>query len=151
MARACSVPTRQRIAAYGLCLNEQGDILLARAAPSLSLRGRWFLPGGGVDHGEAPIDAVRREMQEEAGLTVVVGPLLDVMSDVRTLPDETSLHTVRVIYRIASWSGSLRAEEGGTTDAVQWFAKQQLDDVPLAHYVEGVVARFLPDPSAGVS
>jgi mutator protein MutT len=139
------VTERQRIAAYGLCLNDEGHILLARAAPSLTLRGRWFLPGGGVDHGEAPAEALRREMQEEAGLTVVVGPLLDVVSDVRTLPDGTSLHTVRVIYRIDQWSGTLRAEEGGTTDAVQWFSKKELKDVPLAHYVEDVVTRFMPD------
>ena len=75
---------RQRIAAYGVCVDAQGRVLLARAAPSLSLHGRWFLPGGGVDHGEHPTDALHREMEEEAGLTVVLGPLLDVLSDVRT-------------------------------------------------------------------
>ena len=48
------VPERQRIAAYGVCVDPQGRLLLARAAPALSLRGRWFLPGGGVDHGETP-------------------------------------------------------------------------------------------------
>jgi ADP-ribose pyrophosphatase YjhB (NUDIX family) len=137
------MPDRQRIAAYGLCIDGDGRLLLARAAPSLSLRGRWFLPGGGVDHGEHPADALRREIEEESGLTVVLGPLLDVISDVRTLPDGTSLHTVRMIYRVTSWSGALRAELNGTTDAVRWFGQSELATLPLAHYVEDVVEKFL--------
>jgi ADP-ribose pyrophosphatase YjhB (NUDIX family) len=137
------VPERQRIAAYGVCVNDQGRLLLARAAPSLGLRGRWFLPGGGVDHGEHPTQALRREFEEESGLTVELGPLRDVLSDVRVLPDGTNLHTVRLIYTVASWSGTLRAEQAGTTDAVRWVDKDELATLPLAHYVEEVVARLL--------
>lgn len=137
------MPERQRIAAYGVVLDEDGRLLLARAAPWLTLRGSWFLPGGGVDHGEHPTDALRREIKEESGLTVVLGPLLDILSDVRVLPDGTSLHTVRMIYRVASWTGTLRAELEGTTDAVQWFPRDELATLPLAHYVEQVVSKFL--------
>lgn len=137
------MPDRQRLAAYGLCVDAQGRVLLARAAAMLRMQGRWFLPGGGVDHGEHPADALRREILEEAGLTVVLGPLLDVLSDVRTLNDGTNLHTVRLVYRVASWIGSLRAEQGGTTDAVRWFERDELAETPLAHYARDVVARFL--------
>jgi hypothetical protein len=31
----------------------------------------------------------------------------------------------------------------GTTDAVQWFARSELAELPLAHYVREVVAKFL--------
>ena len=137
-----AVPTdrkRQRIAAYGVARDPEGRLLLARAAPSLTLRGRWFLPGGGVQHGESPPDSLRREMEEESGLTVSLGPLLDVLSDVRTLPDGVSLHTVRLIYRVDSWEGSLRPEVGGTTDAVGWFTLDEVRDMPLALYVQTVV------------
>jgi 8-oxo-dGTP diphosphatase len=134
---------RQRIAAYGVCRDDDGRILLARASSSITLQGRWFLPGGGVDHGESPLDSLTREMKEESGLTVTVGPLLDILSDVRTIPDGTSLHTVRIIYRVASWSGTLRPEVNGTTDAVGWFTPEEVRDMPLAHYVEIVVDRLL--------
>ena len=96
-----------------------------------------------MDHGEHPTAALRREFEEESGLTVELGPLLDVLSDVRTIPDGTSLHTVRLIYRVTRWNGTLRAERGGTTDAVRWVEKDELATLPLAHYVEEVVARFL--------
>jgi ADP-ribose pyrophosphatase YjhB (NUDIX family) len=137
-----SVPAeteRQRIAAYGVVRDDDDRLLLARAAPLLTLRGRWFLPGGGVQHGENPPDSLRREIAEESGLTIVPGPLLDVLSDVRTLPEGTSLHTVRLIYEVASWHGSVRPEVDGTTDAVAWFTMNEVRDLPLARYVETVV------------
>jgi 8-oxo-dGTP diphosphatase len=134
---------RQRIAAYGVCRDGEGRILLARASPAITLQGRWFLPGGGVDHGESPPASLTREMEEESGLTVTVGPLLDVLSDVRTIPDGTSLHTVRIIYTVASWSGTLRPEVDGTTDAVGWFTPEEVRQMPLAHYVQIVVDRLL--------
>jgi ADP-ribose pyrophosphatase YjhB (NUDIX family) len=134
---------RQRIAAYGIVRDDEDRILLARAAPLLTLRGRWFLPGGGVQHGESPPESLRREIAEESGLTIVPGPFLDVLSDVRTLPDGASLHTVRLIYEVASWHGTLRPEVDGTTDAVAWFSLDEVRELPLARYVETVVERLL--------
>ena len=134
---------RQRIAAYGVCRDDDGRLLLARASSSLTLRGRWFLPGGGVDHGESPEESLVREIEEESGLTVELGAFLDVLSDVRTLPDGTSLHTVRLVYQVDSWRGRLRPEHDGTTDAVAWFTPEQVRQLPLALYVQTVVERHL--------
>ncbi len=140
--RVTAVTERQRIAAYGVVRDDEGRLLLARAAPYLTLRGRWFLPGGGVQHGESPADSLRREIEEEAGLMVKVGELLDALSDVRTVPDGTSLHTVRLIYQVDSWEGTLRPEAEGTTDAVGWFTLEEVRTMPLARYVELVVERL---------
>jgi 8-oxo-dGTP diphosphatase len=134
---------RQRIAAYGVCRDAEGRLLLARAAPAIALRGRWFLPGGGLLHGESPTDSLRREIAEESGLRVTPGPFLDVLSDVRTLPNGTSLHTVRLIYCVADWEGELRPEADGTTDAVGWFTPDEVRAIPLAAYVQTVVDRLL--------
>jgi 8-oxo-dGTP diphosphatase len=128
---------------YGVCRDEEERILLARASPAITLQGRWFLPGGGINHGEGPVDSLVREMEEESGLAVSVGPLLDILSDVRRIPDGTSLHTVRIIYRVESWSGTLRPEVGGTTDAVGWFTLEEVRAMPLAHYVQIVVDKLL--------
>jgi 8-oxo-dGTP diphosphatase len=143
MHGVATVNRRQRIATYGLCRDADERLLLARASTSLTLAGRWFLPGGGVQHGENPPDSLRREIEEESGLTVQLGPLLDVLSDVRNLPDGTSLHTVRLVYRVESWSGTLRPESDGTTDAVGWFTPDEVTAMPLARYARDVVERLL--------
>jgi len=142
MLKVPPVTERQRIAAYGLVRDADERLLLARAAPSLTLRGRWFLPGGGVQHGENPPDSLRREIEEESGLKVSVGPLFEVLSDVRTIPDGTSLHTVRLVYQVESWKGILRPEADGTTDAVEWFTLDETRALPLARYVQLVVDRL---------
>lgn len=130
--------SRQRVAVYGICEDRGAGgerVLLVRAATFLTVAGRWFLPGGGIDHGEDPVTALRREFAEETGLAVVVGPLRGVLSDVIVLPDGTSLHTVRIVYGIDSFAGALRDEADGSTDAARWFARADVLDLPLMPYV----------------
>src|SRR4029453_8797043 len=79
----------RRIAAYGRCGDESGRVLLVRAWAISANAGRWFLPGGGVDHGEHPVQAVIREVAEETGLQVTVTGLDRVITDVERLPDST--------------------------------------------------------------
>jgi ADP-ribose pyrophosphatase YjhB (NUDIX family) len=122
------------VAVYGIC--EEGDrVLLVRAARYLSVAGLWFLPGGGIDHGEAPEDALVREFGEESGLAVRVGGLRGVLSDVFTLPAGGRLHTVRIVYAIDAHHGSLRDETGGSSDAARWVDHHELAALPLAPYV----------------
>ena len=99
------------------------------------MAGRWFLPGGGIDHGEDPVTALRREFAEETGLEVLVGPLLGVLSDLTDLPDGTSLHTVRLVYRIENSTGDLADEIGGSTDAARWVPLAEVSTYPLMPYV----------------
>ncbi len=56
-----------RVSIKGLFVSD-GRILLFREAPALS--GQWELPGGGLDFGEDPAVALKREIAEEAGLQV---------------------------------------------------------------------------------
>ena len=129
---------QQRVAVYGICEDRDTDrVLLVRAAPYLTVAGQWFLPGGGLDHGEDPIDGLRREFLEETGLAITPGPLLGIISDVFTLPDAegTSLHTLRIIYGVDSYSGILRNEVGGSSDIARWVPVGEVLDLPLRPYV----------------
>jgi 8-oxo-dGTP diphosphatase len=135
-------PLKQRVAVYGVCEDPDGRVLLVRAAKYLSVAGRWFLPGGGIDHGEDPVDALRREFAEETGLDIEVGSLRGVISDVFTIPNGTVLHTVRIVYGIDSYRGDLRDEADGSSDAARWLGPDQITELPLAPYVERALAEF---------
>jgi 8-oxo-dGTP pyrophosphatase MutT (NUDIX family) len=135
---------------YGVCRNAAGDILLTRGAAHLTVAGRWFLPGGGVDHGEDPVTALVRELKEEANFTIEVGALLGVLSDSGRIPDGTDLHTVRIIYDIASYRGELRSEVSGSTDLAMWVTPDEAFTLPVMPYVKRVLREFvgLEPPSA---
>ncbi|MFC7489669.1 MULTISPECIES: (deoxy)nucleoside triphosphate pyrophosphohydrolase [unclassified Knoellia] len=58
-------------------LGRPGLLLAARRTEPPDLAGGWELPGGKVDPGESPVDALHRELAEELGVEVVVGDLVE--------------------------------------------------------------------------
>ena len=82
----------RRIAAYGICRNQDDQVLLVRASNKSGTPGAWSLPGGAVAHGENPKDTVVRETAAETGMSVAVSGLQDVVADMRALPDRGARH-----------------------------------------------------------
>ena len=136
MARK-SLPRLQRVAAYAVIVRG-GEILLSRLAPRISSTPLWTLPGGGLDFGEHPLDAVVREVQEETGLACVVGDPLWVGSAHRVvdrdIDEPTDMHSVRIVY--VAWVPADAPEprvvevDGSTVEA-RW--------LPLPDVLAGVV------------
>jgi 8-oxo-dGTP diphosphatase len=121
----------RRVGAYGVSRDKSGRVLLARNSGASEFPGFWTLPGGGVEQGEHPDDAVIREFGEETGLDVRIDALRGVTADVERLPSGKLEHTDRVIYDVTPVGGALRPEVDGTTDLVEWVPKSSLDDLPL--------------------
>src|SRR5262249_26878936 len=83
-------------------------VLIRRKFPPLA--GEWSLPGGGVEVGETLEAAVAREMREETGLEVEVGPVIEVFD--RIMHDEqgrVEYHFVLVDYLCWPAAGDLAA------------------------------------------
>ncbi|MFA5607002.1 MAG: NUDIX hydrolase [Leucobacter sp.] len=111
-----------RVAAYAV-VERRGRILLTHWRRG-HLHG-WTLPGGGIESGEDPRDAVVREVLEETGLEARIGRLLGVDSRVMVREEvpagqEPELHTIRIVYRASVKEGPLRHEIGGSSDEARW-------------------------------
>jgi ADP-ribose pyrophosphatase YjhB (NUDIX family) len=156
------LPKRQRVAAYGLLRRNQ-EILLARIAPHIRFQG-WALPGGGVDHGEHPRDALRREIFEETGLHAEPGRIVDVHSTHFTgaRPDGLveDYHGIGLIYEAAILPESLGVEPhvvdvGGSTDLAAWVPLDEARELDLSgaarHALEIIAAETAGDISADIA
>jgi 8-oxo-dGTP diphosphatase len=140
----------RRVGAYGVCRDSAGRVLLARNSDLSEFPGLWTLPGGGVEQGEHPDDAVVREFEEETGFLVRRDGLRLVTADVVRLPGGDLEHTDRIVYDVTAVGGNLRGETGGSTDLVDWAGEAELADWPLMPFtavVLGLIAAPPPDIS----
>lgn len=126
-------PRAVRVGAYGLA--ERGDeVLLTRLATGAHA-GRWTLPGGGLDHGERPVEALQREFAEETGLDVRVDGPLDADGFRAEIGGRPDVHVVVIVYRVAVAGGSLGVTEvGGSTDRVAWWRRDALGEDELTPF-----------------
>ena len=154
-----ATPPEQRVAAYAVIIRDD-RILLARLAPRISPDELWTLPGGGIEHGEHPRDAVVREVHEETGLDVTVGESTRVYSFHRphTRGDgrQVDAHSLRIVYD--GWvpidSPAPRVVEvDGSTVAAAWIPMAGVLDrsVPVVELVREALRDYRPHPEQRVA
>ncbi|WP_308250804.1 NUDIX hydrolase [Nonomuraea rhizosphaerae] len=117
-----------RVAAYAVCIDDDRVLLARGIEPDGPL---WTLPGGGLDHGEDPLDAAVREVAEETGYTVEISSLLGINTLRQYYPrpngGQADFHGIRIVYAARVVGGTLAHEVGGSTDLAAWV---DLDRVP---------------------
>lgn len=138
----------QRLGAYAVVIRDE-LILLTRISPIGYPAGTWTLPGGGVDHGESPHDAVLRELHEETGLRAISSRLVDV-HDVHVIAEGRNdqyedYHGIHLLYAVqVDHSVEPRVVEiGGTTDVAAWVPIAEVGSTvqPVLPMVEHAIAR----------
>ncbi|HLI56692.1 MAG TPA: NUDIX domain-containing protein [Actinomycetota bacterium] len=120
--------------AVGAIAVRDGSILLIRRGQPPSA-GRWSVPGGRVEWGESLAEAVRREVEEETGLTVEVGGLAGVVE--RGLPE---FHYVILDYFVTVTGGSLRP--GGDVTDTRWVTASGLAELELVPSLLDALGEF---------
>ncbi|GAA2308059.1 hypothetical protein GCM10010149_67630 [Nonomuraea roseoviolacea subsp. roseoviolacea] len=137
----------QRVGAYAICINEEAAILLSRfAEPDC----RWGPPGGGLEHGEHPADAVVREVYEETGYRVKVVRLLGVHSNVWRSQD-AEIHATNLLYEVAVVGGHLQNETGGSSDQAAWVSLAALPERRRTELLDVGLDLFQSSPPEGRS
>jgi len=122
----------QPIVGVGAVILRDDDVLLVRRGKE-PLKGVWSLPGGALELGENLEAGIRREIREEVGLEVEIGPIVEVFE--RITPDEKGAvryHYVLVDYLCRPTGGTLLAADDA--DDARWFPSNDLKSI---HITEG--------------
>jgi mutator protein MutT len=129
------------IVGVGAVIVEAGKVLLVKRRYE-PLAGRWSLPGGTLELGETLETGVAREMREETGLEIEVGPVIEVFDRIILAPDgRVRYHFVLVDYLCRPIGGDLQA--GSDVDDAVLVEPEGLDAYDLTVKARAVIARAL--------
>ncbi len=103
------------VGAYGLIIKNNKIALIKKARGGYT--GLLDLPGGGIEHDETPEETLKRELMEEAGVTVNDYKLLTATSRTFTwkVDDnlEEDLHHIGILYKVDVIEGEVKVEADG--------------------------------------
>lgn len=106
-------------------VDADGRVLLAQRPPGKSMSGLWEFPGGKVDPGETPENALIRELAEELGIDVAASCLAPFTFASHSYAD---FHLLMPLYICRKWSGIPAAREG---QRLAWVRPARLGDYPM--------------------
>lgn len=110
------------VAAITKSVNESGEtIIFATQRGYGDLKGGWEFPGGKIEEGETPQDALKREIMEELETEITVGELIDTIEY-----DYPTFHLSMDCFWAEIVSGDLVLKEH---EAAKWLTREELDTV----------------------
>jgi mutator protein MutT len=131
----------QPVVGVGAVVVRDGKVLLIRRGHE-PRKGEWSLPGGIVELGESLVDALRREVREETGLEIAIGPHVETFDRVhRDAEGRVRFHFVIVDYLCVPGAGEPVA--GTDADAVAWASADDLDRYQVNAHATAVILKAL--------
>lgn len=118
----------------------RGHVLIAQRPTGKHMAGAWEFPGGKLESGEAPLEALARELHEELGIEVGSGPHRPVRRISHSYPDRDVLIDV---WRVREFVGMPR---GMDAQALRWCTPDELERAELLPADKPIVAALrLPE------
>lgn len=106
-------------------IDADGRVLIAERPAGKSMAGLWEFPGGKVDPGERPEDALIRELNEELGIVVKEACLAPLTFASHTYED---FHLLMPLYVCRRWEGTVAPHEG---QRLAWVRPNRLKEYPM--------------------
>jgi 8-oxo-dGTP diphosphatase len=119
-----AAPSTRRLllVAAAALIDASGRVLLTQRPQHKQLGGLWEFPGGKVEPGEAPEDALIRELKEELALTVEPDALDPYAFASHAYPD---FHLLMPLYIVSRWSGDPKLDPNAA-QAMAWVNTRDL-------------------------
>ena len=108
----------QRIAVRAIIKQDTKTLLVRRAAGRESILGRYELPGGRLNYGEQPEDALRRYLHDDVGLHISKASLFDVVTYIDG--DDRDIQYAVITYRVETAGGHHELNLGDKYDQYIW-------------------------------
>jgi 8-oxo-dGTP diphosphatase len=112
-------------------------VLIAQRPEGKQLAGLWEFPGGKLDPGERPEDALIRELAEELSITVKAPCLAPITFASHAYDD---FHLLMPLYVCRKWEGQIMPAEG---QAVKWARARDLRNYPMPPADEPLIAPLI--------
>ncbi len=106
-------------------IDADGRVLVAKRPEGKTLAGLWEFPGGKVEQGERPEDALIRELKEELGINVEHSCLAPLTFASHSYPD---FHLLMPLFVCRRWKGIPQALEG---QELKWVRAKDLRAMPM--------------------
>lgn len=121
--------TKFRIAIYGILFRDGQVLMTETKVPSGVVLN---FPGGGLELGEGPADALKREFVEETGMAVSIGKLLYATRLFRQNPDYPTEQLFHVFYEVTP-EGETSPNRGSGEDIVgiRWVTAMEMDSLHI--------------------
>ena len=106
-------------------IDRDGRVLLSQRPSGKSMAGLWEFPGGKVENGEVPEEALIRELNEELGIDTWSSCLAPLSFASHSYED---FHLLMPVFVCRKWVGSPTPMEG---QALKWVNRDKLKDYPM--------------------
>jgi 8-oxo-dGTP diphosphatase len=118
-------PRRTVLVAAAALVNDENHVLIAERPAGRSMAGLWEFPGGKVEPGETPEQALVRELHEELGIDVCLTCLAPFTFASHSYPD---FHLLMPLFLCRTWDGEITPREG---QRLKWVRAMRLADYPM--------------------
>ena len=115
-------------------IDVDGRVLIAQRPEGKSMAGLWEFPGGKIEEGETPEQALIRELHEELGIETWESCLAPLTFASHTYED---FHLLMPLFACRKWKGTPQSREG---QALKWVRVNNLGDYPMPPADEPLIA-----------
>ncbi len=130
---------KTHIGSYGIIINEDKIALIRKARGGY--KGKLDLPGGGIEHTELPSETLKREIMEEAGITIDSYELFDVTATNIKWEMEKDLyedlHHIGILYKVKTSDLNLKDDgDGLDSNGANWYQIDTLKKEELSPFAK---------------